>query len=136
MAKEGERGGRSQHRARACRGHRHDEAVAQRGQDLWVLDELPIPGEGEALPLGREPAAVEGEHHEHEDGRVQEDVGERAERAQERRAPLHRPTWAARIGFRKRNRKTTRGSESRNESAEPNGMSRAIANWLWIKLPM
>ncbi len=65
----------------------HDEAVPEGRKDLGVAEELAVPGEGEALPLGGEAALVEGEDHEHQDGRVEKDVDEDAEGRQHAARP-------------------------------------------------
>src|SRR6185295_15369106 len=115
----------------------HQQAVPERGEHLHVVQELQVPGEGEALPRGREPPAVEGEGDQHQDRRVQEEVGEEGKTGEDALAaprPL-RPhnVCEARRGRRKVKSSASTRSDSRKESAEPKGMSRATANWLWIR---
>src|SRR5262249_35272692 len=103
--------------------------------NLGVAQEARVPVEGEALPGRGEPRPVEGEDREHEERRVQEEVDQEGEEAERSCGAAHPRSWAARRGRRKRKRRRITTAESRKESAAPKGMSRAIANCDWMRLP-
>ena len=102
---------------------------------------LDVPVEGEAVPRAVRRLALKEKATSTSDRRVEEEVDERA--LHRPREPRERagPRPPQRLGRRpqrppeEQQRSTTTARESRNERAAPKGMSRATANWLWMRLP-
>ena len=52
---------------------RNDKGIAQRGKDQLIVEQLPVPMEGKARPVGTGFGLIEAENDKNDDGQIQED---------------------------------------------------------------
>ncbi len=82
VAVHGNAGQRAKKGGRQCRHHANHHRIARRHQHFAVIEQLMVPVQGEAHPLGVELGIVERIHHHDHQRQVQEHIGQRRRRPQ------------------------------------------------------